>query len=212
MYQFKRNQIIIMVLVFMIAVAGYLQFSIDPHDQIAMNIVSGDEGNAQVLEIETTNEFFENYSSAPDGFVEDAQEVVSDVVISKEDDVVEVENKVNSVGYFMEEKMLREQSRSSQIEELTEYLASSTIDEESRSKAAATLLQVQDRIDRESSAESLLRAKGFEDVYVRMDDDGVDVVVNRVELSDEEIAQIEEIVHNKTGYTMGQIRIHMNKN
>ncbi len=30
MYQFRRNQLIIMVLVFMIAIAGYLQLTTDP--------------------------------------------------------------------------------------------------------------------------------------------------------------------------------------
>ena len=49
-----------------------------------------------------------------------------------------------------------------------------------------------ERIEKETSAEALLKAKGFEEVYVRIDDDTVDVVVNKAELTDSEIAQIEE--------------------
>jgi stage III sporulation protein AH len=115
--------------------------------------------------------------------------------------------KTVDVSYFLEEKMLREQSRANQIEQLTEYIANQNLDQESKSKAAQNLLAIQERIEKESSSESLLRAKGFKDVFVRMDSESVDVVVNKAELTEEEVAQIEEIVHRKTGYSVTQIKI-----
>ena len=104
--------------------------------------------------------------------------------------------------------MLREQSRAEQIEKLNEYVADPNLDKDSKAKAAESLLNIQDRIEKEAGAESLLRAKGFKDVFVRMDKDTVDVVVNKDDaLTDEEIAQIEEIVQRKTGYSVGKIKI-----
>ncbi|MEG0578674.1 MAG: SpoIIIAH-like family protein, partial [Niameybacter sp.] len=135
-----------------------------------------------------------------------------EVVIAKKDasqeNVATVDSKNVDVSYFAEEKMLREQSRAKQIETLNEYVADPNLDKESKSKAANDLLTIQERIEKETGAESLLRAKGFKDVFVRMDADTVDVVVNKEEaLTDGEIAQIEEIVQRKTGYTVGQIKI-----
>ena len=52
--------------------------------------------------------------------------------------------------------------------------------------------------EKEAAAEILLEAKGFSDVVVSISDDGVDVVVNAVSLSDAQRAQIEDIVRRKT--------------
>lgn len=130
-----------------------------------------------------------------------------DSASSNLDQISESANKNVAVSYFLEEKMLREQSRAAQVEQLTEYVANESLDKDSKAKAAENLLLIQERIEKESGAESLLRAKGFKDVFVRMDNDTVDVVVNKTQLTDEEIAQIEEIVHRKTGYSVGKIKI-----
>ena len=53
----------------------------------------------------------------------------------------------------------------------------------------------------------MIEAKGFNEVYVRIDDDTVDVVVDKAELTDAEIAQIEDIVKRKTGVSADKIRI-----
>ena len=53
----------------------------------------------------------------------------------------------------------------------------------------------------------MIEAKGFNEVYVRIDEDTVDVVVDKAELTDAEIAQIEDIVKRKTGVSADKIRI-----
>ena len=69
------------------------------------------------------------------------------------------------------------------------------------------MLQIQQRIEKETAAESMIEAKGFKEVYVRIDDDTVDVVVDKAELTDAEVAQIEDIVKRKTGVSADKIRI-----
>ena len=44
----------------------------------------------------------------------------------------------------------------------------------------------------------MIESKGFKEAYVRIDDETVDVVVDKQELTDAEIAQIEDIVKRKT--------------
>lgn len=229
MFNMRRNQIIITVLVFMIAIAAYLNTEQGP---------LGIEGN-QVAEAEFENnnieekDFFAGYdeqigeaspspspTASTSNVENEANLSMSDAtnvenftaVIAKknaeENDQAEavVSSNVDS-NYFVEEKLLREQERASRIEELEKYVDNTNIDQETKAKAAANLLEIQERIEKESGAEALLRAKGFDEVYVRIDDDTVDVVVNKVELTDSDIAQIEEIVNRKTGYSIGKINI-----
>jgi stage III sporulation protein AH len=69
------------------------------------------------------------------------------------------------------------------------------------------MLEIQKRIERESAAEAMIESKGFSEVYVRIDDNSVDVVVNKEALTDAEIAQIADIIKRKTGMNETQIHI-----
>ena len=234
MFNLKRNQIIITVLVFMIAIAAYLNTQ-QPAESFEANYVA----ESDMTEPEEID-FFEGYDEqiasaetqnqgAVDGVQTQAAvntettntpltldqangtESISAVITKKLESDIEGSNVAASknleVSYFAEEKLLREQSRAEQVEKLTEWVANDNLDQDSKSKAAANLIQIQERIEKENSAEALLKAKGFSEVYVRIDDDTVDVVVNKAELTDSEIAQIEEIVNRKTGYSVGKINI-----
>ena len=232
MFNLKRNQIIITVLVFMIAIAAYLNTQETP-DSFKANYVA----DSQMTEPEEVD-FFEGYDTqvaAVDNAVEtpttetslseadpaaatqlslddaSSTESISATITKKSEeslDNTEVEASKNlEVSYFAEEKLLREQSRAQQVEQLTEYVANENLDQDAKSKAAANLIEIQERIEKENSAEALLKAKGFNEVYVRIDEDTVDVVVNKAELTDSDIAQIEEIVNRKTGYSVGKINI-----
>lgn len=235
MFNLKRNQIIITVLVFMIAIAAYLNQQ--PIDDLETTHLAQDEGNAQE-EID----FFSGYDEqlAEAGATTDTEltsgtlstqetaspqpsdshlsladanstESISAVITKKsEADLQDKEiaaSKSLDNSFFAEEKLSREQSRAEQVETLTQWVSNDQLDQESKSKAAANLIEIQERIEKENSAEALLKAKGFSEVYVRIDDDTVDVVVNKAELTDSEIAQIEEIVNRKTGYSVGKINI-----
>lgn len=234
MFNLKRNQIIITVLVFMIAVAAYLNTQEMPDSMQQKNVAE-----QQITEPEEVD-FFEGYDEQVAAADEKANpsvetivndeadkktdsqtqelslnnskdsESISAVIKKKSEETTngEVEASKNlEVGYFAEEKLLREQSRAEQVEQLTEYVSNENLDQDAKSKAAANLIEIQERIEKENSAEALLKAKGFSEVYVRIDDDTVDVVVNKAELTDSEIAQIEEIVNRKTGYSVGKINI-----
>ena len=70
------------------------------------------------------------------------------------------------------------------------------------------MMQLQERIEKETAAEAMIESKGFKEAYVRIDDDTVDVVVDKDTLTDAEVAQIEDIVKRKTGMEPSKIRIN----
>lgn len=234
MFNLKRNQIIITVLVFMIAIAAYLNTQ-QPAESFEANYIAENEA-AEPEEIDFFQGYDEQIASIETQSAEEVSEVQTGVAdntaVTNEPLTLDQANSTESisavitkkteagiqgtdvaasknleVSYFAEEKLLREQSRAEQVEKLTEWVANDNLDQDAKSKAAANLIEIQERIEKENSAEALLKAKGFSEVYVRIDDDTVDVVVNKAELTDSEIAQIEEIVNRKTGYSVGKINI-----
>lgn len=116
-------------------------------------------------------------------------------------------NNTNDSSFFVQAKLDREQSRAKQKETLTELINNQNIDKSQKADCANSMLDIQQRIEKETAAEALIEAKGFAEAYVRIDNNTVDVVVSKSVLSDAEIAQIEDIVKRKTGIDAENIRV-----
>lgn len=71
----------------------------------------------------------------------------------------------------------------------------------------SSMISMTDIAEKETAAEILLEAKGFDDAIVSIDGDSVDVVVNTAELSEAQRAQIEDIVIRKTGVSADAVVI-----
>lgn len=126
--------------------------------------------------------------------------------LSNSEEAVFVNSSLDT-SYFVQAKLEREQARSKEKEILDEIINNKNITESKRSECADHKIEIQKRIEKETAAESMIESKGFSEVYVRIDDETVDVVVNKETLSDAEIAQIEDIVKRKTGLSADKIRI-----
>lgn len=104
----------------------------------------------------------------------------------------------SNVATLSEAKLLKEQTRAKNKEALLDIINSSTLSDEQKQSAVDNMIEMTSVAEKETAAEILLEAKGFEDVVVSITDDGVDVVINATELTDAQRAQIEDIVKRKT--------------
>ncbi|MBR6400164.1 MAG: SpoIIIAH-like family protein [Firmicutes bacterium] len=202
----KKNQIVITALVAMIGAAGYLNY-IDTHPH-TQEVMLTDEGDlAMVWEDGNTLETDENNEIAlADENADDGGNAEADADPKTAGEAVFV-NSTGDSSYFLQAKLEREQARAKEKDLLNEMLANENVESGQKSNAAGAMLEIQQRIERETAAEAMIEAKGFKEVYVRIDDETVDVVVDRAELTDAEVAQIEDIVKRKTGYSADKIRI-----
>lgn len=226
MFAVKRNQVIISALVVMIAVAGYLNY-IDrgnKADPATMSLTEEGEITALVLDDITGQEVAVINTTASQKDLSGANTTDGEIGISlsssegtqnadnsqntTEAGTAVFVNSSNDSSYFLQAKLVREQARSSQKELLTDIINNANIEKDKKAESADALLKITNRIEKETAAEALIESKGFDEVYVRIDDDTVDVVVNKSVLSDAEIAQIEDIVKRKTGYSVEQIHIN----
>ena len=214
----KKNHVIITALVVMIAAAGYLNY-IDSTPGDVSEVMLTDEGDIAAVsddEVAVNDEnpeilgeaaLEETTAKAEESGKAEKTEENTEEAASPDAGTAVFVNSSNDSSYFVQAKLDREQSRNKQKDMLNEMLNNENIDAEKKNEVTTAMLQIQQRIEKETAAESMIEAKGFNEVYVRIDDDTVDVVVDKAEGSDAEIGQKEDIVKRKTGVSADKIRI-----
>lgn len=109
-------------------------------------------------------------------------------------------------SYFSTAKLKREQVRSQNRAAWWDILTNSETSEADKKVALEGYNKIVDVSEKESAAEILLEAKGFEGVVVNIGET-VDVIVNCESITDAQVAQIEDIVTRKTGAEVKDIVI-----
>ena len=109
--------------------------------------------------------------------------------------------------YMAQTKLAREQSRGKNKEDLLAIIDSDAQAELDKQAAIDAVVRLTDYSDKENAVETLLSAKGFENSIVSITQDAVDVVICKDNLTDAELAQIEDIVKRKASVSASQICI-----
>ena len=190
--KFRKNQVIITALAIMIAVAGYINY--------ADSTLSTKE--------------------KADGTTADASTVLKDTDITDEVDagtagdssrtVTETPGEAVLAGastYMAQARIDREQIRSQNKDTLNEIINNTNLSETERQSAVQSMVEMTELVEKESATELLLEAKGFTDVVVNLTGETADIVVPMKEVTEEQRAQIEDIVTRKTGIGVENIVI-----
>ena len=109
--------------------------------------------------------------------------------------------------YMAQTKLAREQSRGKNKEDLFAIIDSDVQTELDKQAAIDAVVRLTEYSDKENAVETLLSAKGFDNSIVSITQDAVDVVICKDNLTDAELAQIEDIVKRKTSVGASQICI-----
>ena len=209
----KKNQIVIATLAVMIAAAGYMNYS----GKLFPNKAKTQETNSELASKELLDISDEDTSvSSGDiksqdgdtGSSTDSNTGSTDEgsVDGTPGEAVLTNGSVSSVA--AQAKVSREQVRSKNKETLQSIIDNKNLSDAEKEKAVNQMVQMTEIAEKESAAESLLAAKGFNDSVVSITDDQADVIVGASELSDANRAQIEDIVTRKTGVAAQNIVIN----
>ena len=195
---FKKNQLIITALAVMIAVAGYLKYSDSMIDSEKLAAASASTDEVIVSdEIEMDISAEDIYAST--GITEEIVEETAEVSETEPGEAVFTSSDMTSGTFASEAKLSRDQTRAKNTESLLQIINSDVVSEAQKQAAIDQMLELTDVSERETGAETLLAAKGFEDVVVSISEGKVDVVINQAEISDVQRAQIEDVITRKTG-------------
>jgi len=220
---FKKNQVIITALALMICAAGYLQFSDAGEEENSLGAKDGYEYN--VSESEGTGTEEADGITINVGNMEDGSSIADDVTVTGKSEEVadsqgnDAEGDSHQIGeavmvsttlqgnFTTNARLVREQRRAQSKETLMGIIDNTSLSEEQKQAAVETLVNLTTIAEKENAAELLLEAKGFADPIVNISENEVDVVINAISVTDQQIAQIEDIVTRKTGYEVEDITI-----
>lgn len=244
---FKKNQMMIVALALMIAVAGYLNFAgqnieeetvasmndntVMDEDGVALLDISdediasldseyvevSDQYTDVVMEVETAGDLSAFISETVDSAEVEAQlaqgtegdmpaeETAAESVETAENDVIDevpgeaVFTSTGAISNLADARLLKEQTRARNKENLLEIINNETLSEAQKTDAINSMIALTDIAEREMSAEILLEARGFDNAVVSITGDSADVCVAVSELTEVQCAQIIDIVQRKTG-------------
>lgn len=220
---FRRNQIIITTLAIMIAAAGYLNYAGKKELEASSDVSIQEAG---MLEISDEDLLLENANYYFPGEIEEAESVAegsgqmadgsgqlpegakqyAEIESWDEGEETGMENPGEAVltsgmtvsDYIANVQLNREQTRAKNKEILNSIINNTNIEEEAKQEAIQNMIAMTAVAEKENAAETLLQAKGFADPVVSVSGSKVDVVINAGSITDQQRAQIEDIVKRKT--------------
>ena len=203
---FKKNQIIIYVIVLMLMTAGYLNYTTNSEKQTSvetsMQLESKDDtkladiGDATLVnsnDVTTQNTTSESKTNSTNQISNTSNVVLEDEAIS-EDTTLETSNSQNSNDYFVKSKLEREAMYSQMIETYERVLNSTNSIETQRQSATQEIQKINDTKNSIMICENLIKTKGFENNIIFVNGESISMIVGVEEIKQEEVAQIQNII------------------
>ena len=206
---FRKNHIIITVLALMIAVAGYINYSdaIRSKNKTKSNTGIQSETDAVNGDILSNDlETGETPVAGAEAATDESADAVTDATITDNPGETIFTSGSNS-AFIVSAKLEREQVRAANKETLLEIINNANLTEVEKAEASAKMIAITDASQKEAAAELMLEARGFNNVIVSIIGNQADVVIEKEELNDTELAQVEDIVKRKTDIPIGNITI-----
>jgi len=203
----KRNQLIILVISLMLITAGYLNFTSD-NNTIAASYLTAELGDATLVSSNAVIEVNEIHNNTLE-----ENTVESSISVHEHNNITE-NNTVETVApegvddtYFTTSKLERENMYSQMLETYQQIYNNAETSSEQKTSALNEIANINKIRNALMIAENLVSAKGFKNIVIFVNDNSVSVVVGEKELSQEQIAQIQNIVSRELNVDAGIIHI-----
>ncbi len=118
-----------------------------------------------------------------------------------------IETGANTSDFLSSSKIERDDSRTNLINQLTEKINDASVDESLKKQALSELSKLADISIKESSVETVLKAKGFNDCLAVISSDSVSVIVKKDKLLQSETLQIQDAVKSQVDIELEKIKI-----
>ena len=189
-----KRQLILASLVVALGAAVYLNWQFSGGDRLIATdaLASGKElGAAQLV----------NNSGSESSLPESSPSSQS----SSSEPAVETGGKVDQ--YFTEASLERQKARDNAVDLLDKVLSDSSASDEAKKEAVAQAAVIAQNIVQESNIESLIKAKGFSDCFVFLQNSECSIVVKTNGLLPNEAIAIKDIVNGQSKVAYDKIKI-----
>lgn len=198
--QVKKKNIIICSMIILLFVVGYAY-----NNFTAGKLAESEADLNSALNIEDTAAKDQQTKMSMEGDTAENGEIA--VVTDTQNEAVEA----TGSSFFSEYRLEREKNRSKEVEMWEDIINSSTAEETFKNLAQQELVKIVALTEKEMIIENLIISRGFNDALVFLTDDSATVIVEAKELTQKDVAQIQDIVVRKTKLDAKNIKI-MKKN
>ena len=109
--------------------------------------------------------------------------------------------------YFSQARLDRQKARDEATELLKEVLSASNENDAAKKEAVDKAAAIAETIQKETNIENLIKAKGYSDCIVSIEDDGCSVIVKTKAAEQDDAIIINDIVSGQTGLSYNKIKI-----
>ena len=189
----KKNQVIISVIAIMLIVAGYMNYTANNKQTLQTAALKdsekyGDLGDATLVSTNAVSENVEETGALVENTPENIETVTENTVS---------ETSVPAVSdnqYFAESKLEREKMYSQMLESYQKIINNSQISDKQKAISQNEIKKINDTKNAIMISENLLKNKGFEDLIILVNGDSISIVIKAKELTQEQIAQVQNII------------------
>lgn len=201
----KKNQIIIFVVALMLVAAGYLNYTAQTEEIAADSNEVSEIGDAQLVSSNNMVEKTEESNQVAENTAE-AQETNANIVENQTATDTGMQN-TSEDDYFANSRLSRDTMYSQMIESYQKVLENTSVSEAQKSISSQEITKINNTRNAIMITENLIKTKGIEDVVIFVNDQSINVVVKGENLTQEQIAQIQNIVSREMQAEIENIHI-----
>ena len=207
----KKNQVIIYVIVLMLMTVAYLNYTTQTEEQsveTSMQMEARDDSNTSNIgdatlvssnDVSTDNETDNNISNT------NSTNIVENEITTN---TTQTNSTVTSSDdYFTKSKLERDTMYSQMLETYENVLNSSNSLETQKQSATDEIKKINDTKNSIMICENLIQTKGFENNVIFVNGDSISVVIRSDEMTQEEVAQVQNIISREMKAEIENIHI-----
>lgn len=207
----KRNQIIILVIALMLVSAGYLNYTANQNDIVQTSTEEESMqyagiGDAKLVSSNGVIEQNEQETLLEENRIEESNTIVEEKQNEITTTTSSIANK-ETQEYFSSSRLNRETMYSQMLESYQKILENESIGETQKSIAQTEIQNINRTKNKIMICENLIKTKGIEDLVIFVNDKSISVVVRADELSQEQIAQMQNIIAREMETEISNIHI-----
>ena len=229
---FKKNQIIIYVIALILMTVGYLNYTnkteelnsvetslqmenddsslvagIGDAKLVSSNDVTSESNTTNTATSETNTTSEETATNETNTTNESLQEENTEAQAETETQETSNNQSGTQDDYFEKSKLERDTMYSQMIETYENILNSTNAEETQKQSATDEIKKINDTKNSIMICENLIKTKGFEKSIIFVNDASISIIIGATDISQEEVAQIQNIISREMGAEIENIHI-----
>lgn len=229
---FKKNQIIIYVIALILMTVGYLNYTnkteelnsvetslqmenddsslvagIGDAKLVSSNDVTSESNTTNITTSETNTTSEETATNETNTTNESLQEENTEAQTETETQETSNNQSGTQDDYFEKSKLERDTMYSQMIETYENILNSTNAEETQKQSATDEIKKINDTKNSIMICENLIKTKGFEKSIIFVNDASISIIIGATDISQEEVAQIQNIISREMGAEIENIHI-----